>query len=46
MDAMRRDKKVRSGQLRFVAMEELGRAVTVEDVSEAWIRELWLAYGA
>ncbi|MBC2596456.1 3-dehydroquinate synthase [Ruficoccus amylovorans] len=41
MDAMRRDKKVRSGRLRFVAMEEIGRAVTVADVPEAWIRELW-----
>ncbi|MEM8549812.1 MAG: 3-dehydroquinate synthase [Verrucomicrobiota bacterium] len=46
MDAMRRDKKVRAGQLRFIAMEKIGRAVTVEDVSEAWIRELWQAYGA
>ncbi len=43
LDAMRRDKKVRSGRLRFVAMEELGRAVTVADVPEAWIRELWEA---
>lgn len=43
MDAMRRDKKVRAGQLRFVAMEELGRAVTVDDVPEDWVRELWRA---
>ena len=28
LDAMRRDKKVRGGKLRFVVMEELGRAVT------------------
>ncbi|QYY36424.1 3-dehydroquinate synthase [Ruficoccus sp. ZRK36] len=43
LDAMRRDKKVRSGRLRFVAMEEIGRAVTVADVDESWIRELWTA---
>ncbi|MDP0497691.1 MAG: 3-dehydroquinate synthase [Verrucomicrobiota bacterium JB024] len=41
LDAMRRDKKVRSGRLRFVAMEEIGRAVTVADVPETWVRELW-----
>ena len=41
MDAMLRDKKVRAGKLRFVAMETLGTAVTVEDVDEEWVRELW-----
>ncbi len=46
MDAMLRDKKVRSGKLRFVAMEALGRAVTVEDIPEGWVRELWAGVGA
>ena len=32
LGAMRRDKKVRSGRLRFVLMKELGRAVTVDEV--------------
>ncbi len=41
MDAMRRDKKVRAGKLRFVAMETLGTAVTVDDVDEALIEKLW-----
>ncbi|MFP6854421.1 MAG: 3-dehydroquinate synthase [Opitutales bacterium] len=32
LDAMRRDKKVRGGKLRFVVMEELGHAVTKDEV--------------
>ena len=46
MDAMQRDKKVRSGKLRFVAMESLGAAATVEDIPEAWIKALWAEVGA
>jgi 3-dehydroquinate synthase len=45
-EAMMRDKKVRAGKLRFVAMERLGRAMTVDDVPEEWIRELWIEAGA
>lgn len=44
--AMRRDKKVRSGKLRFVAMESLGKAITVDDVDEATVTDLWLSAGA
>ena len=39
LGAMRRDKKVRSGRLRFVLMEELGRAITVDEVSLAAVDE-------
>lgn len=46
MGAMQKDKKNRSGKLRFVAMESLGEAITVDDVSVEWIHELWLNYGA
>lgn len=46
INAMMRDKKVRSGKLRFVAMESVGKAVTVDDISENWVRELWAEAGA
>ncbi|WOO42655.1 3-dehydroquinate synthase [Rubellicoccus peritrichatus] len=46
LDAMRRDKKVRSGKLRFVAMEKIGNAVTVDDIPEGWIRDIWSEAGA
>lgn len=46
MDAMRRDKKVRAGKLRFVAMQQLGQAVTVDGVDEALVRTLWADAGA
>jgi 3-dehydroquinate synthase len=44
--AMMRDKKVKFGQLRMVAMRELGHAVTVDSVSEDTIRKLWRTAGA
>lgn len=43
MAAMQRDKKVRDGQLRFVAMSRIGDAKTVDSVSPELIRELWQA---
>ncbi len=46
MEAMYRDKKVRTGRLRFVTLREIGRAVTVEDVDEDLIRKLWAEAGA
>lgn len=46
LDAMRLDKKVRHGKMRFVAMKALGQAVTVDDVSEEWVHELWHEVGA
>ena len=46
MAAMRRDKKSRSGKLRFVVMRALGDAITTENVDEGLVRELWNACGA
>ena len=44
--AMKLDKKVRNGKLRFVALRAIGQAETVEDVPEKTIRELWRQVGA
>jgi len=46
MDAMRRDKKTRSGKLRLVVMRALGDAITTENVDEGLIRKLWDGCGA
>lgn len=46
LDAMKRDKKVKAGKLHFVAMKSLGQAITVGDVDEQLVRELWLEAGA
>lgn len=46
LDAMKRDKKVKAGKLRFVAMESIGKAITVNEVDESLVRELWLEAGA
>ena len=45
-DAMKSDKKIKHGKLHFIALERIGKAVTVENVSENWIDELWLEAGA
>ena len=39
--AAAKDKKARAGRLRYVALECIGKAVTVEDVEEALVRGLW-----
>ncbi len=44
--AMKLDKKVRGGKLRFIALRAIGRAETVDDVPEKTIRELWRKAGA
>lgn len=44
--AMKRDKKVRQGQLRLVLMEALGRAITTDNVSENQIQNTWATAGA
>lgn len=44
--AARKDKKSRAGRLRYVALEEIGRAFTVEGVTEEMISELWVGGGA
>jgi len=41
MEVMLRDKKVRQGRIRLVAMREIGEAVTVDSVPEKLIREIW-----
>ena len=46
MDAMRRDKKVQRGTLRFVAMKQIGEAYTVPEVDPHLVREILLKYGA
>ena len=44
--AMTRDKKVRSGVIRFVVMKEIGRAETIESADANLIREIWRSVGA
>ncbi len=44
--AMKLDKKVRDGKLRFIALRAIGQAETVDDVPEKTIRSLWLQAGA
>ncbi len=43
--AMRRDKKVKEGRLRFVVLRRLGEAMTVDDVDETIVTALWRHYG-
>ena len=45
-DAMKLDKKVKAGKPRFVVLKALGEAVTVDEVPEDDIREIWLQGGA
>jgi 3-dehydroquinate synthase len=37
----KKDKKARAGKMRYVALEDLGKAVTVEDIPEAAVREIF-----
>ncbi len=46
MAAMQRDKKNRSGRLRFVTMTALGTAVTTDGIDSALIEKLWAEAGA
>ena len=46
MTAMQRDKKNRSGSLRFVTLETIGKAVTTEGLENAIIETLWKGVGA
>jgi 3-dehydroquinate synthase len=41
MAAIGKDKKARAGETRFVALERIGRAVTVAGVDEAVVAALW-----
>jgi 3-dehydroquinate synthetase len=44
--AMKLDKKMRGGKLRFVALRRIGEAQTVDGVPEKLVRELWRKAGA
>jgi 3-dehydroquinate synthase len=46
MAAMQRDKKNRSGRLRFVTMSQFGTAVTTDGIESALIEQLWREAGA
>lgn len=46
MQAMLRDKKVRNGLLRFVIIDQIGRAQTVEGVTAACVQTIWQSAGA
>jgi 3-dehydroquinate synthase len=46
MAAMASDKKVRSGQLRFVVMSAVGASETKDDVRQADVRTVWQEVGA
>ncbi len=46
VDAMRRDKKVKAGKLRFVTMKTLGEAQTTPDIESTLIRTIWREHGA
>jgi 3-dehydroquinate synthase len=41
LSGMRRDKKARGAQLRFVVLEDIGRPVRLEGPDEAWLREAY-----
>jgi 3-dehydroquinate synthase len=46
LGAMRRDKKVRNGRLRFVVLQALGTAVTRGDIEAAAVERIWSELGA
>ncbi len=46
LEAMRSDKKVRAGRLRFVVLNRIGAAVTRSDVEEAPVEAVWRELGA
>jgi len=46
IEAMQRDKKVRQGSIRFVAMSEIGNSFTTEDISREIIAHCLVLIGA
>lgn len=46
MAAMMRDKKVKSGALRFVAMRRIGDSITQGDIALEWVEAIWAEVGA
>ncbi len=45
-EAMKRDKKVRGGEVRFVTLSSLGKAETTESIPEKLWQKLWIEAGA
>ncbi len=46
MEAMQHDKKVRTGQLRFIILNRLGEAVTRSGIDPALVESVWRDLGA
>ncbi|HVZ63670.1 MAG TPA: 3-dehydroquinate synthase [Lacunisphaera sp.] len=46
MNAMQHDKKVRSGRLRFVVLNAVGRAATRADIDPTLVGQIWREVGA
>ncbi|MEC7543010.1 MAG: 3-dehydroquinate synthase, partial [Verrucomicrobiota bacterium] len=46
LSIMMNDKKVLGGKLRFVLMKEIGRSMTVGDVENERVCEVWRSVGA
>ena len=46
MSAMRKDKKVRAGQLRFVTLRRIGEAITEDGIDMDLVSSVWGAVGA
>jgi 3-dehydroquinate synthetase len=46
MEAMKRDKKVRSGKLRFILMQGIGAAKSTEDVPTELAAKIFRSGGA
>jgi 3-dehydroquinate synthase len=46
MESMQHDKKVRSGQLRFVVLKRLGEAATQSGIAPTMVEAVWRELGA
>lgn len=46
LGAMKRDKKVLKGTLHFVALEQIGQAITIPEVEGGLVREILVKFGA
>jgi 3-dehydroquinate synthase len=46
MEAMQHDKKVRTGQLRFIVLNRLGESATRSDIDPALVEATWRELGA
>ena len=46
IDAMNHDKKIRKGKLRFVVLQKMGKAITLDDSGNNDLPKLWRSAGA